>query len=728
VSTWQIAWRDAEGKAVRERTVTAAQLGEGAAYYREMLRQLAGEDWAIKSMPPDNSASAFWQGAELAGMSRAEALAAAGKLLANKPRMERSADAARLAGALAHGALPELVERRGVDDLNLARAAAWLSIAEVRLHESLDAAWGPVLFLAGREGEASALWQAPTTKVKLKTGTERFWNLALRGPSAADAFTFAARKENRAWALPAMMLFARSDARFYTPLAAVAKDALGPETRPRLHDYMGAMQAEQQASEAAAQAARRAWLRMLAEWKPSALDFNGYQAALPTGEIADAAIPSVLEKLAAAAVVKGARPLIPTAGGTAWDALDAMREAGVLPEGTAAIAAKAGKKEPTAKASPLTDAEIAQLATTAIAAAKQPEAQSEQPADPSTTPTKSEPIPIEIPHFATADDAFTFIEKLRKPIAFPSSPEDAIRRMRALLEQRRAAAEMFIKEFKRDRRRWDVLIFGTEAELELGRLENRVPEILAQLRQKIEEVPEAEDASTEAKSNAEFLLIMFSQFSPMEPHTLPPFQRRITNFLEKYPKHPRAKEAAGLQIQLLDLPGATGEEQILAKLAALPNPELAAWAKTVQAQRAKFAELRKRPVELKFTGADGGTVDLAQLRGNVVLLDFWASWCGPCVAEMPTVVKTHERLRDKGFAIVGISLDDNRAAMDGAMKKLGMTWPQHFDGGKWKDEIVQQFGIHAIPAAWLFDKKGMLRETQLHGAELTAAIERLLAE
>src|SRR5262249_7590104 len=154
------------------------------------------------------------------------------------------------------------------------------------------------LFLAGREEEASTLWQAPTTKVKLKTGAERFWNLALRGPAAADAFTFAARKENRAWAIPAMRVFARNDARLFTPLSAVAKEALGTEGGSRLHDYMKALPGEQEASEEAAQAARRAWLRMLAEWKPAALDFTGYQAALPPGEIGDAVVTPTLEKLA----------------------------------------------------------------------------------------------------------------------------------------------------------------------------------------------------------------------------------------------------------------------------------------------------------------------------------------------------------------------------------------------------------------------------------------------
>jgi thiol-disulfide isomerase/thioredoxin len=112
----------------------------------------------------------------------------------------------------------------------------------------------------------------------------------------------------------------------------------------------------------------------------------------------------------------------------------------------------------------------------------------------------------------------------------------------------------------------------------------------------------------------------------------------------------------------------------------------------------------------------------------VVLVDFWASWCGPCIGEMPNVVSTYQKLHGKGFEILGISLDQDKAAMEAALTKHEMTWTQYFDGAGWQNKISSAFGIQSIPAAWLIDKKGMLRETGLRGEALGAGVEKLLAE
>src|ERR1700679_1361257 len=90
-----------------------------------------------------------------------------------------------------------------------------------------------------------------------------------------------------------------------------------------------------------------------------------------------------------------------------------------------------------------------------------------------------------------------------------------------------------------------------------------------------------------------------------------------------------------------------------------------------------------RPLDLNFTAVDGRKVDLAQLRGKVVLLDFWATWCPGCRQEVPEVVNTYRKYHDKGFEVVGISLDQDKDALQAFTSEHGMTWPQYFDGQGW---------------------------------------------
>lgn len=132
--------------------------------------------------------------------------------------------------------------------------------------------------------------------------------------------------------------------------------------------------------------------------------------------------------------------------------------------------------------------------------------------------------------------------------------------------------------------------------------------------------------------------------------------------------------------------------------------------------------------ELTMQDMDGKTVKLSDWagKGKYVLVDFWASWCGPCRHEMPNVVNAYAKYKDKNFEIVGVSFDDNKAKWIEAVKDLDMTWPQMSDLKGWKCAATTVYGISSIPSNILLDPQGKIIAIDLRGEDLHKELAEVL--
>jgi thiol-disulfide isomerase/thioredoxin len=145
-----------------------------------------------------------------------------------------------------------------------------------------------------------------------------------------------------------------------------------------------------------------------------------------------------------------------------------------------------------------------------------------------------------------------------------------------------------------------------------------------------------------------------------------------------------------------------------------------------QAQLRKLNMLGK-PLELSFKSLEGKQISMKDFAGKVVLVDFWATWCGPCRAALPEVKAVYNKYHDKGFEILGISFDKEKEALTSFIKEENLKWPQYFDGLGWDNKLGQKFEISSIPTVWLVDKQGKLRHLNA-GENLAEKVGKLLAE
>lgn len=201
----------------------------------------------------------------------------------------------------------------------------------------------------------------------------------------------------------------------------------------------------------------------------------------------------------------------------------------------------------------------------------------------------------------------------------------------------------------------------------------------------------------------------------------------VENFLKTYPK---SAESEQILLQASMVTEGTQKAAYLRRyVSAFPNGR---YASSVKASLRKTDGIGK-PFDLKFKDAiSGKAIDVRSYRGKVVVVDFWATWCGPCVAKMPELKEMNQRLGPKGLQVLAVSLDNPEA--QGGLKALksfvaqnSIPWPQYYQGNSWGSKFSSSWGIDSIPCVFIVDKKGILRQAGEPG-DLSGYVSKLLAE
>ena len=170
-----------------------------------------------------------------------------------------------------------------------------------------------------------------------------------------------------------------------------------------------------------------------------------------------------------------------------------------------------------------------------------------------------------------------------------------------------------------------------------------------------------------------------------------------------------------------DFPDTKPGQNVDNMLASLQQQEEAKKVQSALVEGSKFPEFAEKDTA-------GKPLSIASFKGKVLLIDFWATWCGPCVTELPNVLAAYEKHHKKGFEIIGISLDQDEAALKNFTKTKKMPWQQFFDGKGWENTLAVKYGVKSIPATYLLDGEGKIIGKNLRGDDLSKAVAAALAK